>query len=649
MIVRHLVVIIMIATVSNLFGQNWSASISPDSAIAGFHGSWTVDVITGEDTLIEGGEIKIQFPSGWLNSPWPEGKLKALQFENPGQNHYVGFSISNKNCSAKIEVVRQGIDNQFDRYNRSFVITLIEGKLLPGDKLSLYLLNTTPPITSEQHKVSIAYKKSKDAEYLPLKEFPSIKILPSAPERIQIIVPSQAVTGTETTFRVVVTDHFYNSTKFYEGTVSFKIDESISISPSKYKYNPGDNGTKEFEIRFSKPGIHTITVVDDFDLAPHSIKSNPINVTDVELEHNIYWGDLHSHSRNSKDGTGKAETAFMNARDVSVLDFYALTDHGAGDYDKEGNYWVGITEDEWKENKELVEKYYKSGKFVTLLGCEWSGKNPYGHHNVIYRDLDGKYFGEDIYRKVEEVWDLILPGNAMTIPHHTGIAWPSGGSPYTDWSLNINDSLRPAMEIYSLWGSGEYYLNSMSHERYFQRNFHSHNGPNYARDAWAFGHHVGVVGGSDEHTSHPGLEYGGLTAVLAKSLDRNSIFDAIQNRQTYTTTGQRILIDFQVNDEVMGSKVIIDENNYPQIKVSVVGTDIIDYIELLKFNGRQWNVLYEVEPNSIYYESEKTDYDFRDKAIYYVRLKQKNIVGNREVRAWTSPIWVYLDNKNIEQ
>lgn len=627
-------------------GQTWNAAAAPGSVAASAFGSWIVDITTGHDTISTGGSIKVQFPSGWVNSPWPESKLKAFQFDNPGQNHYLGFEISNKNCNAKLEVVRQGIDNQFDRFNRSFVVTLIEGKLLPGDRLSFYFFNTTAPITSERQEIAIAFRKNREGEFIPIGRYPSIEILPAAPEKIRIITPSQALTGTEIEFKVVVTDHFYNSTKFYEGNIGFKIDESIVVSPSTYKFKPSDNGVKQFKVTFTKPGLHTLTVVDDFNLAPHGIKSNPVNVSDVPLLHNIYWGDLHSHSGNSKDGVGKTETAFTNAKDAAVLDFFALTDHGAGDSDSEGNYWVGLTDEEWEENKLLVNKFYEPGKFVTLLACEWSGSSPYGHHNIIYRDVSGEFFGEDIFRNVEAVWGLLNSKNALTIPHHTGIVWPGGSTSVTDWSLEKNDSLRTSIEIYSLWGSGEYYWNSMSYERYHQRNFSSHCGANYAQDAWALGHYVGAVAGSDEHTSHPGKDFGGLTAVLAKTLDRNSVFEAIKNRHTYATTGERILIDFRINNEIMGSKVFIDSEHQPKIALSVAGTDIIDSIELLKYNGKQWIVLFIAEPNSINYSSSFSDYDFRNQAIYYMRVKQKNIVGDREVRAWTSPIWVYVKEKN---
>jgi len=47
-----------------------------------------------------------------------------------------------------------------------------------------------------------------------------------------------------------------------------------------------------------------------------------------------------------------------------------------------------------------------------------------------------------------------------------------------------------------------------------------------------------------------------------------------------------------------------------------------------------------VEPRAQQIENSFTDNEFTGSALYYVRLKQWNPVHNREVWAWSSPIWV---------
>ena len=77
---------------------------------------------------------------------------------------------------------------------------------------------------------------------------------------------------------------------------------------------------------------------------------------------------------------------------------------------------------------------------------------------------------------------------------------------------------------------------------------------------------------ADEHAGHPGYDVwprfgqGGtprrpfavrsaLTAVFAPELTRQGVRDAFFGRRTYATTGDRILLDVQVNGQTAGSEV----------------------------------------------------------------------------------------------
>ena len=79
---------------------------------------------------------------------------------------------------------------------------------------------------------------------------------------------------------------------------------------------------------------------------------------------------------------------------------------------------------------------------------------------------------------------------------------------------------------------------------------------------------VGVVANSDGHkgrpgASHPGAStfgaYGGLTCVLADSLTREAVFDAIRRRRCYAVTAaQRIHVELTVNGLPMGAEGRVD-------------------------------------------------------------------------------------------
>ncbi len=631
---------ILFCAVSRSMAGQGQAVVLPDTVIVGDFGTFKIVVTIGESGIKIGGAIKIQFPNGWYASPWPEGKLKNIQFTNPEGNHFAEVNLSRAESKEQLSIVRQGIDGQHDRYGRSFLISIQEQALLPDDKVTLTYANTFAPTTSELQQIAVAIDDNGDGQFKILKQFPALHILPGKPVELRLISESQATVGKQTRITVVALDQFLNATGLYRGAVHFTSDDSTASLPSDYTFSKEDNGRKTFPVIFKSSGIHRVKVSEDSYLAPHGIQGNPINVGGDFSKLNIFWGDLHSHSNNSKDGAGEAETAFVYAREVTVLDFYALTDHGAGDWTPDGKYWKGLTPIEWQENKELVKRYNEPGKFVTFLACEWSGASPYGHHNIFYRNLKGIPFGRDKYLKVEDVWSLLKSRDAFTVPHHTGLTWPGGSSPFVDWRLHRNDSLRTAIEIYSLWGSSEYFGSPMSYDHYHLRNITSHDGPNYARDGWALGHYIGSIAGSDDHNSHPGQIHGGLTAVIAPKLKRDAIFDAILKRHTYATTGERILLNFTINNQMMGDQLRLKIDEVPEIYVHAVGTDRIELIELMKYDGKKWLITKRTEPMSQKVEIAFRDYELTGSALYYVRLKQWNPVHNREVWAWSSPIWV---------
>jgi hypothetical protein len=81
----------------------------------------------------------------------------------------------------------------------------------------------------------------------------------------------------------------------------------------------------------------------------------------------------------------------------------------------------------------------------------------------------------------------------------------------------------------------------------------------------------------------PGHYGNGRMACLAQDLSRDSLWGAFKQRRVYGVTGDRIEIDFRLNEAVMGS--IIQVKGKRVITVKVVGSDALDRIEILK-NGR---------------------------------------------------------------
>src|SRR6185503_18061001 len=97
-------------------------------------------------------------------------------------------------------------------------------------------------------------------------------------------------------------------------------------------------------------------------------------------------------------------------------------------------------------------------------------------------------------------------------------------------------------------------------------------------DALRRGRHVGAMAASDTHHLTPGE--GGITAVLAEKLDRESIFDAIRSRRNYATTGPRIVLEFTAAGAPMGSR--ITHSGPLEMRVRVEGTAAIDRVEIVR-------------------------------------------------------------------
>ena len=72
------------------------------------------------------------------------------------------------------------------------------------------------------------------------------------------------------------------------------------------------------------------------------------------------------------------------------------------------------------------------------------------------------------------------------------------------------------------------------------------------------------------------------------------------------------------------------------------GTDIIESLQILRYSAPDggFRVVHELQPNTLDVEWSGRDRGFRDDAIYYLRLRQREQVRGRIVMAWSSPIWV---------
>jgi hypothetical protein len=211
---------------------------------------------------------------------------------------------------------------------------------------------------------------------------------------------------------------------------------------------------------------------------------------------------------------------------------------------------------------------------VIFVGYEWSGMTPGGgDRNVMFRG-DVAALHRSSHAEVDDMHDAATDCFPVTelFTQFAGrddiLLIPHIGGRYADIVGFHDPALEPVVEIYSDWGRFEWLL----------------------EDAIKQGYKVGVVANSDGHkgrpgASHPGAStfgaYGGLTCVLAESLTREAVFEAIKARRCYgVTAAQRIHVELAVNGLPMGAVGRTDG----LVKVSgrVVGTGPIERIDILR-------------------------------------------------------------------
>lgn len=339
--------------------------------------------------------------------------------------------------------------------------------------------------------------------------------------------------------------------------------------------------------------------------------SNPIEVTASVAARRLLWGDLHCHTENSGDGSGTVEGLYRYARDVARLDFCACTDHVG----------PGYPPDQWRTIQEAARQYNAPGRFVSILGYEWSTV-AHGDKNVYFRG-DFEAIRVPQSGQAEDLWKMLAGVDCIVIPHHP--AYPVGLRG-TDWT-RIDPRLVPVVEMCSGHGAGEY----LGNPRPYGSN--KPMGPSlpggFAQDALARGLRLGFICSSDDHSAHAG-KAGFLAAVYADRFDREGILNALRARRCYGTTGARMLIDVSANGQPMGSVLRLAVP--PRLRVRVQGTAPLLRVDVV--SGGQ--VCHSEQPTGMACEFEFTPPRLEQaRTYYYVRVAQSD--GEF---GWSSPIYV---------
>lgn len=340
-------------------------------------------------------------------------------------------------------------------------------------------------------------------------------------------------------------------------------------------------------------------------------ESNPVVVHRKAPDLQLFWGDTHVHTGQSGDGAGSVHEMYDYARDVARLDFAAASDHVGPRYPA----W------QWRRIQVAAAEHNAAGDFVSILGYEWSNQF-HGDKNAYFlKDYEAIHVPES--GRAEDFYDMLREHQVVVIPHHPGYPVGMRGM---DWTRFDPDLVR-LVEMCSTHGTAEYFGNPDGYGR--NRNMGPSLPGGFAQDALRRGLRVGVIASSDDHSAHAG-RVGFLAGIYAPELTREALFSALRNRNCYGTSGARIIVDFRVNDSIMGSEITTETS--PRLAVRVIGTSDLDRVEIIRLG----EVIY-TRPGG----GRTCEFLFVDTAFelpsgwYYVRVRQTD--GQR---AWTSPVWV---------
>ncbi|MFB6219355.1 MAG: CehA/McbA family metallohydrolase, partial [Halobacteriaceae archaeon] len=340
-----------------------------------------------------------------------------------------------------------------------------------------------------------------------------------------------------------------------------------------------------------------------------------------------YFGGIHFHTRYSHDGDRDVRAAYRHARDYRNLDVVAVTDHTPGS-------------DAWERTVRVNEAYDDPGAFATIPAWEWSAVE--GHANVYLRSpaadagpavadpMEEPSYGhfETDYGDDPTVHptDVDWPADALLVPHHTGAG---DGDPWGPWDWERENDRITAVEIVQRRGNFE----ADEPDDDWGIQFGDHGAS--VRDALDAGYRLGFVAGTDNHQGFPTVTPDGptgLTCFAADARTREAVWDAMNERRTYATSGAPILCRFAVDGHPFGAAAAL-AGEPVRFSAELYGTAPIERVEVVSDGETVW----ERDPGErdVVVEDEPLPAPDGESAYYYLRLRQAD--GHR---AWVSPVWL---------
>ena len=313
----------------------------------------------------------------------------------------------------------------------------------------------------------------------------------------------------------------------------------------------------------------------------------------------VYYGDVHAHTTES-DGRGTPVEAYAYARDVGHADYFAATDHNIS-FNPERMDYVGT----------IAEAANCDGKFAALYGYEMTYETStghYGHANILQPK---KFLNTNL--TLAEWYDTMAEIGETGVGqfNHPGDKWGNFNEFVFDPRM---DDIFKLMELRIT----EYGISCIEEE--------------YDR-ALRMGWHISPVSNEDAHNTVWTNNREEIGAVLAESLSRETVLDAMRKNRTYATTDRSFKLFYKANGEWIGSRL----KKIGSLKVEIdASTEKACGIGVLQLVGEHNRVLAQVDAGtakSYHWEITIPD-DQRYTYVKRISAMQYAISG---------PVWVEQD------
>jgi hypothetical protein len=515
-------------------GRVWleGGSGSPElAATVSRPGTWSFVFETGPEGIAEGGWIFFHAPPFWgWSAPQTIEQL------------YPGFT--------EVSTEAAGVQLEPQSFENALMGLQVAGRgLEPGELVRIvYGAGESGAIADRfaesRSEFFFAVDGDGDGVRALLSDAPWIGVGPGPAARLVLTLPSSARPGDTVRLNVAILDAVGNAGVVAIGDFRLRVSGGSLELPETVSFEADDRGVVSLEARVDEEGIYRVTAEGLGALEGLEGTSNPL-VT-AEGGRRILWGDLHGHSGLS-DGTGTPADYFRYARDVAALDISALTDH-----DHWGMRPLATHPELWDEIRHQSDLYNDPGRFVTILGYEWTNWI-HGHRHVLFFDDGGDVLSsvDPRYETPDQLWTALRGSDALTFAHHS-----AGGPVATNWDYPPDPELEPVTEIVSVHGSSEALDSPLP--------IYSPVAGNFVRDVLERGYTLGFIGSGDGHDGHPGLSQlagasGGLAAILSDDLTREGVLEALRARRVYATNGPRIFLRVSLGGREVGSPVVPEE------------------------------------------------------------------------------------------